>query len=252
MAKKIYLDAGHGGKDSGALGGGFKEKDFTLEMAKACRDYLNDNYTGISVKLSRTTDRFRELNDVCNEINAWGADIAVSFHINAGGGDGCEAWISKGSVKGKKLADCILDEIVKLNQKNRGIKHKLNSSGTDWFAFNRIPRCPSIIIEPFFIDSVDRKIGDTKSERTKIAQAIAKGIAKHLGLKKKTAPVKTLKVGSKVRIKAGATDLNTKKKFSSFVYENTYTVISITASRVVFGLNGKVTGVAHKDNITLV
>lgn len=74
-------------------------------------------------------------------------------------------------------------------------------------------------------------------------------------LKKLKAPKeekKTLKKGAKVKIKSGAKDLNTGKKYASFVYNQTYTVISISGNRVVFGLNGAVTGATDKSNIKLV
>ena len=63
---------------------------------------------------------------------------------------------------------------------------------------------------------------------------------------------KTLKKGAKIKIKSGAKDLNTKKKYASFVYNQTYTVISISGDRVVFGLNGAVTGATSKSNIKLI
>lgn len=63
---------------------------------------------------------------------------------------------------------------------------------------------------------------------------------------------KTLKKGAKVKIKSGATDLNTKKKYASFVYKNTYTIISVSGNNVVFGLNGAITGKCDKKYITLV
>ena len=74
-------------------------------------------------------------------------------------------------------------------------------------------------------------------------------------LKKLKAPKeekKTLKKGAKCKIKTGAKDLNTGKKYSSYVYEQTYTVISINGNRVVFGLNGAVTGATDKSNIKLI
>ncbi len=52
----------------------------------------------------------------------------------------------------------------------------------------------------------------------------------------------SLQVGDKVKIKSGAKDLNTKKKYSSFVYKTTYTVIRIDGNEVVFGINGVASG----------
>lgn len=66
------------------------------------------------------------------------------------------------------------------------------------------------------------------------------------------ATTKTLKVGAKIKIKSGAKDLNTNKKYASFVYQTTYEVISIKGTRVVFGQNGAVTGATDKSNVKLV
>ena len=62
---------------------------------------------------------------------------------------------------------------------------------------------------------------------------------------------KTLKKGSKVKIKSGATDANTKGKYAAFVYKTVYTVISISGDYVVFGLNGVATGKTKKSNVTV-
>lgn len=68
----------------------------------------------------------------------------------------------------------------------------------------------------------------------------------------KTTTSKTFKKGTKVKIKSGAVDLNTKKKFASFVYKTTYTVISVSGNNVIFGLNGVATGKCDKKYVILV
>lgn len=89
-----------------------------------------------------------------------------------------------------------------------------------------------------------------------IGKALAKGICKYYGVPFKMPndekPDKVtvgIKVGSKVKVKAGAKDLNTGKLYSSFVYKTTYTVIQIKGDRVVFGINGTVTGATKKANL---
>lgn len=54
-----------------------------------------------------------------------------------------------------------------------------------------------------------------------------------------TSKKSTLKKGDKIRIKAGAKDLNTKGKYATFVYKTTYIIQSIKDKKVVFG-NGSV------------
>lgn len=65
-------------------------------------------------------------------------------------------------------------------------------------------------------------------------------------------PTKTIKVGAKCKIKNGAKTYDNTKTFKSFVYTNTYDIISVNGDRVVFGIGTAVTGAIHKDNIILI
>ena len=60
---------------------------------------------------------------------------------------------------------------------------------------------------------------------------------------------KVLRVGVKVRIKAGATDLNTKQPYAAFVYKRTYVVSEIIGNRVVFVQGKTVIGAVTKANV---
>ncbi|MFE5278811.1 N-acetylmuramoyl-L-alanine amidase, partial [Bacillus cereus] len=51
---KVFIDAGHGGSDPGAVGNGLREKDLTLTIAKRIESLLLANYSGVTVRLSRT------------------------------------------------------------------------------------------------------------------------------------------------------------------------------------------------------
>lgn len=65
----------------------------------------------------------------------------------------------------------------------------------------------------------------------------------------KTKAKNTLKKGGKVKIKSGATDANTGKKYASFVYKNTYKVHSVGNGYVVFGDGKTATGKTKKENV---
>ena len=188
MAKKVYLDPGHGGSDPGAVSGGLKEKDLTLTTSLACRDYLKKS--GVTVKMSRTKDQENSLNGSCAESNKWKPDCHVSIHYNAGGGDGAEVWhtIHKSTSQGDELGTCILNQIKKLGQQSRGLKTKKNAQGTDYFGAIRMTNAPAVIVECGFIDNAtDRKLFDTAAEQKKMGQAIAKGILDWLGVEDKGA-----------------------------------------------------------------
>lgn len=177
---KVYIDPGHGGHDSGATGNGLKEKDLTLKIGKHTRDYLQDNYKGVSVKMSRTGDTYPSLTDRTNDANNWGADVFVSPHINAGGGVGYEDYIYNGSVssKTKDLQNKIHNEVAPLFSNDRG-KKRAN------LAVVRQTSMPAVLTESGFIDSKkDADFLKKDSNLKKLGEAHAKGIAVFLGLAK--------------------------------------------------------------------
>lgn len=82
---KIYVDPGHGGTDSGAVGPtGLQEKDVNLRVATVVRNALVE-YGGATVRMSRTGDQTVSLTQRTNDANAWGAHRFVSIHHNASG-----------------------------------------------------------------------------------------------------------------------------------------------------------------------
>jgi N-acetylmuramoyl-L-alanine amidase len=179
--KKVFIGVGHGGADPGAVGNGLKEKDLTLAIALACQNELARH--DVSVLMSRTTDENDKVTEEVSECNTYNPDFAVDIHINAGGGDGAEAYHTIGGGKGKELAENILDEIVKIGQNSRGTKIKPNAQGKDYYAFIRLTTAPAVIVECAFIDKKDDiAIIDTAEEQKKMGIAIAKGILSTLGI----------------------------------------------------------------------
>ncbi|GGP12190.1 hypothetical protein GCM10011346_27200 [Oceanobacillus neutriphilus] len=113
---KIYLDPGHGGSDTGAVGQGLQEKHVTLAIALKIRNILNNSYQGHQIRMSRSTDSTVSLTARTNDANQWGADYFVSIHINAGGGAGYEDYIYSGlSNQGTtgKYRQIMHEEIIK-------------------------------------------------------------------------------------------------------------------------------------------
>ena len=197
MGKKVYIGVGHGGKDPGAVKY-LVEKDINLKMALACRDFLADN--DVETKISRETDKEVSINTKVNEANAWGADLALDIHNNAGGGDGAEAYHSINYGTGKVLADNILEEIKKIGQNSRGSKIKKGSNG-DYFGFIRDTKMPAVITECVFVDNkADASQADTDAECKAFGVAIAKGVLKTLGISVK-APVTTTTTPTKAPVK---------------------------------------------------
>ena len=175
MAKKVFLSAGHGGIDSGAVGNGLKEKDINLQTLLACKSELERH--GVVVVCSRTKDEIDTVTQEVTEANSSGAEIAVSFHANAGGGDGFEAFYFSSNAKGKKLAELGEKYVKALGQNSRGLK-----SGNHLYFIKRTTM-PSVLFESFFVDNAkDKTIGDTVAEQQKFGVAYAKAILECLGI----------------------------------------------------------------------
>lgn len=181
---KIFIDPGHGGNDPGAVGNGLKEKDLTLKIAKYARDYLQSNYSNVSIKMSRTGDTTKSLTTRTNEANKWGAEVYVSIHINAGGGTGFESFVYPGvGSSTKKLQNAIHEQVMKVCKgfRDRG-KKQAN------FHVLRESRMAACLTENLFIDTkADADFLKKEANLKKLGQAHAIGIAKYFGLKKKVA-----------------------------------------------------------------
>lgn len=80
----VVIDAGHGGRDPGAVNGKYREKDITLGLARALRDNLV-NGGGIRVALTREDDRLIGLADRPEIARKMNADLFVSIHADSAG-----------------------------------------------------------------------------------------------------------------------------------------------------------------------
>lgn len=178
---RVYIDAGHGGSDPGAVKY-IVERDVNLVMALACRDYLNAN--GVITKMSRTSNSTDTgINSMAREANSWGADLVISIHNNAGGGDGFEVYHTVGGGRGKTLAQNIEAEVKKIGQNSRGLKTRRDTDGTDYYGMIRLTNAPAVICEGIFVDNAtDVQIADTAGEQRAFGYAYAKGILKTLGI----------------------------------------------------------------------
>lgn len=80
----VVIDAGHGGKDPGASGAGFREKDVVLGLAMALRDELL-RQGGVRVALTRSDDRFLVLGERPEIARRLNADLFISIHADSAG-----------------------------------------------------------------------------------------------------------------------------------------------------------------------
>lgn len=80
---KVLIDAGHGGKDPGAIGKVSKEKDLTLKIALKLGHYIDSLIPGVEVVYTRTTDVFLSLKERAEMTNKIMPDVFISVHINS-------------------------------------------------------------------------------------------------------------------------------------------------------------------------
>lgn len=81
--KTVVIDAGHGGRDPGAIGAKAKEKDVVLKVALKLGGYINEYLPEVKVVYTRTSDVFVPLNKRADIANQNKADLFVSIHANS-------------------------------------------------------------------------------------------------------------------------------------------------------------------------
>lgn len=177
MAKTVFLSAGHGGSNPGAVANGLVEKDINLNTLLACNEELVRH--GVKTVCSRTKDENDDVYEEVKEANASGAELAVSFHANAGGGDGFEGFYwEDAKSEGKKVVVLAEKYVKELGQNSRGAK-----KGNHLY-FIKNTKMTAVLLESFFLDhDKDNDIGDTVAEQKAFGVAYAKAILEYLGIK---------------------------------------------------------------------
>lgn len=191
----FMIDAGHGGKDSGAVGDVLKEKDLTLKIALKVGNLLKAR--GVSVGYTRTTDTFLELSQRSDAANKADAKYFVSIHINSAenrAATGTETFAFARGGDGERLAAAIQKNLVEaIGLPNRGVK-------TANFAVLRGTKMPAALTEIAFIcnPAEEAKLKD-EAFLDKAATGIAKGMIEFLGKKWEQQPSKPAETPTAVK-----------------------------------------------------
>ena len=173
---KVFIDAGHGGSDPGALGFGYRESDLNLQIAKKIESKLKSR--GIDVKMSRSSDIYYSLSERAEMANDYGADAFVSIHQNSAestSANGIETYYNRNKEEDKPLSNDIQTQVInKTGSTNRGVK---NAEFTVLVKSNMI----SALVECGFIsnESEVKNLSDSDYQ-DKLATGIADGIENYL------------------------------------------------------------------------
>ena len=201
----VVLDPGHGGSDEGATASsnGLKEKDINLKIAQYCKAEL-ERHDGVTVYMTRTTDKYVGLEDRVEAAKLMGATLFVSIHMNSAQSEdakGAEVYYPNSNYnpavgsEGKAAAQSILNELVELGLSNRGVKF-LNAtnnndgegvyadgSTADYYSVIRNSKkngFPGIIVEHAFLSNEDdAKQLESETFLKQLGQADAQGILKY-------------------------------------------------------------------------
>jgi len=178
QSPRLFLDAGHGGRDSGAKVPALEEKTLSLEIAHYAEQFLRK--MGYQISMSRTSDTFVPLLERVAKAQKWGAHAFISIHFNSAKvktARGPEAFyyynpkFPKRAEQSKELAFSILEHLsFALSTPSRGVK-KGN------FCVIRETTMPAVLVETAFLTNPQeaRLLLPSNSKR-QIAMAIARGI----------------------------------------------------------------------------
>lgn len=193
MAKKIYIDPGHSNIDPGAVSYEV-ERDLNEKVSKFMNEHLLANYVCETKVCPITVD---SLSAVASDANAWGADLFVSNHFNAGGGDGWEGLVF--SSTNESLGRVFEKYVKAAGQNSRGVKYRPN------LAVLRLTNMPAVLNEGAFVDNLkDIQDWNDDAELKKLGIAYAEAAAEYLGLEKKAVEPEPAPSNILYRVQVGA------------------------------------------------
>lgn len=168
----IFLDAGHGGFNPGAVYDGRQEKDDVLALTLAVGEILTSY--GFRVLYSRTDDIYESPYQKAREANDADADIFISIHRNSSPVpntySGAESLVYNSWLPAGTIASNINIQLERVGYKNLGVTSRPN------LVVLRDTDMPAVLVEVGFINTdSDNLLLDTRFDDT--ARAIADGIA---------------------------------------------------------------------------
>ncbi len=177
-APLVVLDAGHGGKDTGAPYYGYNEKDLVLNMTLAVGAILEEQ--GYRVEYTRSDDTYVSLAARAEQANTQGADIFVSVHANAfpqnTAVNGLETYYLTGGGQAEILAECIHEAVLATTGAND------RNTRTANFYVLKYTDMPAVLVETGYMTNEEEceKLASPEYQQ-QVAQGIANGIMDYLG-----------------------------------------------------------------------
>lgn len=176
MSKRIYINPGHSDKDPGAVGFA-TERKLNVKVAEFMNSHLLANY---DCELRMNPGIMNSVSQVAADANSWKADLMVSIHFNAGGGDGYEALVYNNARV--NLGKVFEKHVLAAGQNSRGVKLRPD------LGILRLTNMPAVLNEGAFVDNQkDIQDWNEDAQLQKLGIAYAEAAAEFLGLAKKAA-----------------------------------------------------------------
>ncbi len=175
----VFVDPGHGGGNTGAIGPtGLDEKDAVLPLSRAIAEELRR--AGAKVVLSREEDVAVRLNDRIRDAREAGADLVLSVHFN-GLPQGANPFRHHGAslhyvhAQSKPLAESLYREITRtVGREGDGLRYQD-------LAIPRLTFCPAVLIESgFLLHPEEEALAKSEAFRKKFARGVRTGLEDYL------------------------------------------------------------------------
>ena len=208
--KKIYINPGHSDTDPGAVG--FEtERRLNVAVSQFMADYLLENY---HCQVRMNPGSVSRLAQIAQDANDWGADLFVSNHFNAAGGDGYEGYIY--SEKTMDLGKLFARHVEQAGQNLRKVSHVPGVIIRPTLAVLRRTHMSAILTEGAFVDNrKDIEDWNEDHELKALAAAYAQAAAEYLQLEKKKTTWYRVQVGA-YREKANAVAMRERLQKAGF------------------------------------
>ncbi len=168
--RTVIIDAGHGGRDSGAHVAGVSEKTLALDVARRIKRQLDSSFNVVFI---RNGDYFVDLDRRVQATKPFNDAILISIHLNHGSSSylrGPETYYFR--VDSYSLAKRIQRNLASVSPKERSrglVRRRLR--------LTRNPEIPSILVELGYLsNSSERKLLKTTNYRERLATAISKAV----------------------------------------------------------------------------
>lgn len=191
LGKVIYLDAGHGGRDPGALYKSIKEKDINLAISKKLEEELSalgaivyqTRYGDYDLSVPYASNRKRsDLSRRGNIINDSGCDLYLSIHLNAESSatwQGAQVFYDDVNAENETIAK-LMQALFKKKLYTKRKEKKVN----DLYLSKRTDR-PGILLELGFLSNPnERYLLKTETYQTKLSHIITEGVVAYFNQKK--------------------------------------------------------------------